>query len=80
LLALYQASFGRGRPAIRTYASGEGEAMKWACSPRYLGDLLAVVGEKVTVQLSSPTTQGVFRNDEDFVHVVMPMRLNGFSQ
>ncbi|HNO65561.1 MAG TPA: DNA polymerase III subunit beta [Tepidiformaceae bacterium] len=59
---------------------GEGEAKKWACSPRYLGDLLAVVGEKVTVQLSSPTTQGVFRNDEDFVHVVMPMFLNGFSQ
>lgn len=59
---------------------GEGEAMKWACSPRYLGDLLAVVGEKVTVQLSSSTTQGVFRNDEDFVHVVMPMFLNGFSQ
>lgn len=59
---------------------GEGEAMKWACSHRYLGDLLSVVGEKVTVQLSSPTTQGVFRNDEDFVHVVMPMFINGFSQ
>jgi DNA polymerase-3 subunit beta len=57
-------------------ADVEGEASKIAFNSRYLQDVLnALSGEKVALETTSPSSQGVFRpvGDPDYVHVVMPM-------
>ena len=53
-----------------------GEDAKIAFNSRYLTDVLGVLDGDVVVELSSPTTPGVLRtanDDDNFVHVVMPM-------
>jgi DNA polymerase-3 subunit beta len=57
-------------------ASIEGDASKIAFNSRYLQDVLnALSVEKVALEMSSPSSQGVFRpvGETDYVHVVMPM-------
>ena len=61
-----------------------GDASKIAFNSRYLQDVLNVLGGKVVLQMTSPSSQGVFRPvtigpgekdhiEQDYVHVVMPM-------
>jgi DNA polymerase-3 subunit beta len=53
-----------------------GDASKIAFNARYLQDVLnALHGDQVLLDLTSPSSQGVFRQagDTDYVHVVMPM-------
>jgi DNA polymerase-3 subunit beta len=57
-------------------ANIEGDASKIAFNSRYLQDVLnALSVEKVALEMSSPSSQGVFRpvGETDYVHVVMPM-------
>ena len=65
-------------------ADVSGDASKIAFNSRYLQDVLNVLGGKVALQLTSPSSQGVFRPvttgpdekdqiEQDYVHVVMPM-------
>ena len=57
-------------------ASVEGDASKIAFNSRYLQDVLgALTGDEVALEMTSPSSQGVFRPvaDEGYVHVVMPM-------
>lgn len=53
----------------------EGTDAKIAFNSRYLTDVLNVLHGQVALELTSPSAQGVFRplDDEDYVHVVMPM-------
>ena len=54
----------------------EGDASKIAFNSRYLQDVLnALSVEKVALEMTSPSSQGVFRpvGETDYVHVVMPM-------
>ena len=59
-------------------ANVKGEDAKIAFNSRYLTDVLGVLDGDVAVELSSPTTPGVLRpvEEDDFVHVVMPMFVN----
>ena len=53
-----------------------GDATKIAFNSRYLQDVLnALSVEKVALEMTSPSSQGVFRpvGETDYVHVVMPM-------
>ncbi len=53
-----------------------GDASKIAFNSRYLGDVLnALTTERVVLEMSSPSSQGLFRpeGDDDYKHVVMPM-------
>lgn len=61
-----------------------GDASKIAFNSRYLQDVLTVLGSNVALQMTSPSSQGVFRPatkgadgkyniEQDYVHVVMPM-------
>lgn len=56
-------------------AAVEGDASKIAFNSRYLNDVLNVLNGKVALEMTSPSSQGVFRpvEDRDYVHVVMPM-------
>ena len=57
-------------------ATIEGDASKIAFNSRYLQDVLnALTGDQIILEMTSPSSQGVFRpiNDKDYVHVVMPM-------
>ena len=57
-------------------ATVEGEAAKIAFNSKYLSDVLAVLrGEKVALEVTSPSSPGVIRplDVENYVHVVMPM-------
>lgn len=56
-------------------ADVNGDASKIAFNSRYLQDVLNVLGGKVALQMTSPSSQGVFRpcDETDYVHVVMPM-------
>ena len=56
-------------------AEVSGDANKIAFNSRYLQDVLNVLGGKVALQMTSPSSQGVFRplDEPDYVHVVMPM-------
>ncbi len=57
-------------------ASVEGDASKIAFNSRYLQDVLnALHGESVALEMTGPSSQGVFRpvGETDYVHVVMPM-------
>jgi len=56
-------------------ANVKGEDAKIAFNSRYLTDVLGVLDGDIVVELSSPTTPGVLRpvEEDDFVHVVMPM-------
>jgi DNA polymerase-3 subunit beta len=56
-------------------ASVEGDASKIAFNSRYLNDVLNVLNGKVALEMTSPSSQGVFRpvDERDYVHVVMPM-------
>lgn len=53
----------------------EGEASKIAFNSRYLQDVLNALSGKVSLEMTSPSSQGVFRpvDEHDYVHVVMPM-------
>ena len=54
----------------------EGEEAKVAFSSKYLIDVLNVIGDKnVTLELTNPSSPGVFRplGSDGYVHVVMPM-------
>ena len=58
----------------------EGDASKIAFNSRYLQDVLNVLSGSVALEMTSPSSQGVFRpvdengvRDESYVHVVMPM-------
>jgi DNA polymerase III sliding clamp (beta) subunit (PCNA family) len=58
----------------------EGDANKIAFNSRYLQDVLNVLSGSVSLEMTSPSSQGVFRpvdehgkNEEGYVHVVMPM-------
>lgn len=54
----------------------EGEEAKVAFSSKYLIDVLNVIGEQnVTVELTNPSSPGVFRplGSDNYVHVIMPM-------
>lgn len=56
-------------------AQVEGESARIAFNARYLQDVLAVLSDTVSLEMTSPSAQGVFRtpNDPTYVHVVMPM-------
>lgn len=56
-------------------AEVEGESSRIAFNARYLQDVLAVLQDRVSLEMTSPSAQGVFRNPSDptYVHVVMPM-------
>jgi DNA polymerase-3 subunit beta len=56
-------------------AAVEGDASKIAFNSRYLNDVLNVLNGKVALEMTSPSSQGVFRpvDERDYVHVVMPM-------
>ncbi len=56
-------------------ASVEGDASKIAFNSRYLNDVLNVLNGKVALEMTSASSQGVFRpvEEQDYVHVVMPM-------
>ncbi len=58
-------------------ANIEGEATRIAFNGKYLQDYLQVLeGGRVALEMSGDSKQGVFRpvgDDEDYVHVVMPM-------
>ncbi|MGB4863222.1 MAG: DNA polymerase III subunit beta [Tepidiformaceae bacterium] len=58
----------------------EGDPNKIAFNSRYLQDVLNVLTGKVSLEMTSPSSQGVFRpvdeqgnNEPGYVHVVMPM-------
>ncbi|MBI5949532.1 MAG: DNA polymerase III subunit beta [Chloroflexi bacterium] len=57
----------------------EGDASKIAFNSRYLQDVLNALSGEVELQMTSPSSQGVFRpvvaegEPKDYVHVVMPM-------
>jgi DNA polymerase-3 subunit beta len=57
-------------------AAIEGEAAKIAFNSKYLSDVLGVLhGERVALEVSSPSSPGVIRplGVDNYVHVVMPM-------
>lgn len=56
-------------------AQVEGDASKIAFNSRYLQDVLNALSGKVALEMTSPSSQGVFRpvGEGDYVHVVMPM-------
>lgn len=56
-------------------AQVEGDAGKIAFNSRYLQDVLNALNGKVALEMTSPSSQGVFRplDERDYVHVVMPM-------
>ncbi|MBE9501156.1 MAG: DNA polymerase III subunit beta, partial [Chloroflexi bacterium] len=57
-------------------ATVEGETAKIAFNSKYLSDVLAVLrGEKVALEVTSPSSPGVIRplGVENYVHVIMPM-------
>ena len=56
-------------------AAVEGEPSKIAFNSRYLQDVLNALGGDIALEMTSPSSQGVFRpvGDSDYVHVVMPM-------
>jgi DNA polymerase-3 subunit beta len=59
-------------------ASVEGEAVEIAFNAKYLLDLLGVIGaEQVALELTTPSSPGVFRplDDTPFTHVIMPMHI-----
>ncbi len=53
----------------------EGDASKIAFNSRYLQDVLTALSGEVALEMTSPSSQGVFRpvGETDYVHVVMPM-------
>ena len=53
----------------------EGDASKIAFNSRYLQDVLNALDGDVKLEMTSPSSQGVFRpvGDDSYVHVVMPM-------
>lgn len=53
----------------------EGDPSKIAFNSRYLQDVLNALSGEVALEMTSPSSQGVFRpvNETDYVHVVMPM-------
>ncbi len=54
----------------------DGETSKIAFNSRYLAEVLnALSVEKVVLEMTSPSSQGVFKpvGEDDYVHVVMPM-------
>jgi DNA polymerase III subunit beta len=56
-------------------AEVEGDASKIAFNSRYLSDVLNALSGKVALEMTNPSSQGVFRpvGEPDYVHVVMPM-------
>jgi len=56
-------------------AKVEGDASKIAFNSRYLQDVLNALSGEVALEMTSPSSQGVFRpiGETDYVHVVMPM-------
>ncbi|HEY5477028.1 MAG TPA: DNA polymerase III subunit beta [Tepidiformaceae bacterium] len=61
-------------------AKVDGDASKIAFNSRYLNDVLNILTGKVSLEMTSPSSQGVFHqvdesdaNMSDYVHVVMPM-------
>jgi len=54
---------------------GDSSTNKIAFNSRYLQDVLNVLAGEVALEMSSPSSQGVFRpvGETDYVHVVMPM-------
>jgi DNA polymerase-3 subunit beta len=56
-------------------AEVEGEDSKIAFNSRYLTDVLNALSGQVELQMTTPSSQGVFKpvGDEDYKHVVMPM-------
>lgn len=57
-------------------AAVEGDASKIAFNSRYLQDVLgALTGDEIALEMTSPSSQGVFKPvaDTGYVHVVMPM-------
>lgn len=57
-------------------AAVEGEDAKIAFNSKYLTDVLNVIeGEKVAIEITNPSSPGVFKpeGDKDYVYVVMPM-------
>ena len=56
-------------------AAVEGEPSKIAFNSRYLQDVLNALAGDVALEMTSPSSQGVFRpvGETDYVHVVMPM-------
>lgn len=58
-------------------ANIEGDASKIAFNSRYLQDVLTALQGEVALEMTSPSSQGVFRPvgdvSDNYVHVVMPM-------
>lgn len=56
-------------------AKVEGDASRIAFNSRYLQDVLNALSGEVKLEMTSPSSQGVFRpvGDDAYVHVVMPM-------
>lgn len=56
----------------------EGDKLETAYNAKFLSDMLnAVKGDEVVFETNGVTAPGVFKDkeDKDFVHVIMPMRI-----
>ncbi len=65
-----------GENAVDMDATVEGEEAKVAFSSKYLMDVLSVLStDKVSIEVTTPSSPGVFRpiNSDSYVHVIMPM-------
>ncbi|MCB0215993.1 MAG: DNA polymerase III subunit beta [Chloroflexi bacterium] len=59
-------------------ASIEGEAIEIAFNAKYMLDLLGALGsEQVAIEVSTPSSPGVYRpvDETEFTHVIMPMHI-----
>lgn len=57
----------------------QGNSTQIAFNAKYLADVLSVVGDaRVSLEVSSPSSPGVFRpvGDDKFTHVIMPMHIS----
>jgi len=59
-------------------AAIDGDALEIAFNAKYMLDLLGAIGsDQVAVEMSTPSSPGVFRpvDETDFTHVIMPMHI-----
>lgn len=69
-----------GSQETQIEAKTEGSAMEIAFNYRFLEEFLhAVKGETIKIGLSSPSSPGIFTDpaDKDFIHLIMPVRVQG---
>ena len=69
-----------GETSIDVEAVIEGEENEIAFNARYLLEFLGSVNpEKIIFEMTGPLTPGVFKldDDKDFLHIIMPIRVQG---